>query len=267
MNRFLFIALFSAACLPGPGLRAQSETGKTAPPPVTASLVPVGANSDSYWVGDGPGMRAVPLDPGAAPPATLSIRHRKGFVVIPAILNRPSMALPVSAGTLRVFATPDVAPDEETPPVFGDFKIPTTPGHYDVFLNRSQSRKDWSKPEHLVLGSSPAAFPPDTFRIINLCALPIRAVLGATTIDLPPRQARMTPVPAGTSGKLVPVQAAHPTSEGPRIFLRTGIKLMPRQRANLIFYPGRDSKKPCQATWFYQSDPGPMAGTPESTKP
>ena len=57
----------------------------------------------------------------------------------------------------------------------------------------------------------------------------------------------------------MPVQAAH--ADGFRILIHTGVRLAADQRANLIVYPGRNPKKPCEVTWYYQSEP-----TPELTR-
>lgn len=233
-------------------LSAQQQQSEKAQ--VTASLVPVGANSDAYWVGDGPGIRAVALDPDAAPPNTLSVRSKKGFKVIPGLLNHPSIALPVASGTLRVFANNQGSEDKD-PPIFGEFKIPATVGHYDIFLNRSKDQKGWDKPESMVLASSETVFQPNSFRLVNLCDQPIKVKIASITGSLAPRSSKIVPMEAITSAKLIPVQAVHANDDDLRFILRTGIRLEPGQRANVVFYPGRDPKKPCLATWFHQTDP------------
>ena len=244
-------------------LTAQSVAEK---PQFTASLVPIGANSDAYWTGDGPGIKAVALDPDAAPPATLCVRDKKGFKVIPGTLNRPSIALPAASGVLRVFADQNGSEDQD-PPLFGNFKIPTTPGHYDIFLNRAKERKGWDKPEFMVLPSSKTAFQPDSFRLVNLCDQPIKAKVAAATVTLRPRSVKIVPAPNKGTMTLISVQAVHANGDELRFIIRTGIRLEPGQRANLVFYPGRDPKKPCLATWFHQAEPEtePMKKTETKT--
>lgn len=235
---------------------ADPAIEKPGKPDVTASLIPVGANSDAYWVGDGPGIRAIALDPGAAPPATLAIRDRKGFLTIPTILNRPSPALPVRAGSLRVFASQQPG-DAGDPPLFANFKLPETPGHYDIFLNRAENQKGWDEADSLILPASTSAFSPGSFRLVNLSAMPVRWKIGNQIVDLAPRRARM--VRPGRTGRLIPFQAAHRADDGFQIILQTGIRLASDQRANVIAYPGRNPKKPCEITWYYQFEPTPAS--------
>lgn len=240
---------------------AQSPSEEEKAPALTASLIPVGANSDAYWVGDGPGIRAIPLDPEAAPPATLAVREREGLKTIPTILNRPSPALRVRAGTLRIYEGQEAGSDGE-PPLFAEFRLPPTPGHYDIFLNRAADRKGWQDAESLILPASPTAFPDGTFRLVNLSAAPVKWRIGGEITDLAPRSARIVPLRTGSAGKLVPVQAAHADGDAYKIILQTGIRLAADQRANLIVYPGRNPKKPCEVTWYYQSEPS-LEATPD----
>lgn len=255
MNHLRALMPFLTGCLlavfTASPLAAQEKSAK---PPFTASLVPIGANSDAYWEGGGPGMRAIALDPDAAPPATLCVRTKKGFGTIPGVLNRPSIALPVSGGILRVFANPDGSEDKD-PPLFGDFKIPQTPGHYDVFLTRAKETKGWDKPDSLVLPSNQTDFPPDSFRLVNLCDQPIKAKIASTSVTLGPRSVKIVPTPVKGAMTLISVQAVHANGDELRFIIRTGIRLEMGQRANLVFYPGRDPQKPCLATWFHQAEP------------
>ncbi len=255
MNRLRTLTPFLAVCIlsafTAAPLTAQEKPKK---PQVTASLVPIGANSDAYWEGDGPGIKAIALDPEAAPPATLCVRNKKGFETIPGILNRPSIALPATGGILRVFAN-DQGSDEKDPPLFGEFKIPQTPGHYDIFLNRAKESKGWDKAESLVLPSDKTSFPPDSFRLVNLCDQRIRAKIAANTLTIEPRTVRIVATPVKGTMTLISVQAVHANGDDLRFIIRTGIRLEDEQRANLVFYPGRDAEKPCLATWFHQAEP------------
>ncbi len=255
MNHLRALAPFLTGCIfsafTASPLTAQEKAEK---PPFTASLVPVGANSDAYWEGDGPGLKAIALDPDAAPPATLCVRTKKGFETIPGVLNRPSIALPVTGGILRVFANQDGSEDKD-PPLFGDFKIPQTPGHYDVFLNRAKESKGWDKVQSLVLPSNKTDFQPDSFRLVNLCDQPIKAKIGSTTLNIGPRSVKIVPTPVKGAMTLISVQAVHANGDALRFIIRTGIRLEAGQRANLVFYPGRDPEKPCLATWFHQAEP------------
>jgi hypothetical protein len=255
--KFHLVILASApALIPATVTAEPAPPGeKTRKPAVTASLIPVGANSDAYWVGDGPGIRAIALDPGAAPPATLTIRQRDGLQTIPTILNRPSPALTAPAGRLRVYRGQQTGEDGE-PPLFADFKLPETPGHYDIFLNRAKDRKDWEDAESLILPASSAAFPLGSFRLVNLSAKPVQFKIGKQLVKLAPRRART--VRAASSGRLIPIRAAHADGESFRIILQTGIRLTSDQRANLVIYPGRQAKKPCEVIWYYQSVPEPL---------
>lgn len=231
------------------GVGAEEENG------ATASLVPVGANSDAYWSGDGPGLRAVALDPGAAPPATLTVRDREGFKTVPTILNRPSPALPVRAGRLRIFSGPPSTVNGE-PPVFADFKLPRdATDHYDIFLTRAGGRPDWTDAESLILASSEMSFPQGAFRLVNLTAMPVKWKVGAELINLDPRRARVVPRATDPFNSPVPVQAGHGGGDGFRVILRTGIHLAEGQRVNLIVYPGRDPRKPCEVIWYFQFPP------------
>ncbi|MCH7227368.1 hypothetical protein [Haloferula sp. A504] len=203
-------------------------------------------------------MRAIALDPEAAPPSTLTIRTRKGFQTIPTILNRPSPVLPVRAGKLRVFANGEAGPDEE-PELFGEFAIPGTSGHYDIFLNRDPKRKDWEKAQAIILPASSTAFPEGSFRLVNLCGIPVMVRVGKETLQLAARKARLHRAGPGTDGRMLTLQALYQAGDGSaRLFLRTGIKASSRDRTNIIFYPGRDPKKPCKATWFTQIPPSPL---------
>lgn len=239
-----------------PASGAGTGDDAESPPAITASLVPVGTNSDAYWVGEGPGIRAIPLDPGAAPPATLSIRDRKGFKTIPTILNRPSPALEVRGGSLRVFAGPSAGPDGD-PPLFAEFKLPETPGHYDIFLNRAADRDDWEKAESMILPASATGFPAGSLRLINLSPLTVSWKIGDEVLNLGPRRTKVVSPASGPGGRLVPVMAAHAEGDGHRIIVRTGVRIAPGDRANLITYPGRSPKKPCEVTWYYQIGPNP----------
>lgn len=255
MNRLsaltAFLTGFILSAFIASPLTAQKKPDE---PQFTASLVPVGANSDAYWEGDGPGIKAIALDPDAAPPATLCVRNKKGFETIPGVLNRPSIALPAPGGILRVFAN-DQGSDEEDPPLFGEFKIPQTPGHYDIFLNRAKQSKGWEKAESLVLPSNKTIFPPGSFRLVNLCDQQIRVKIAAKTLTIEPRSVRIVATPVRGAMTLIPVQAVHAKGDDLRYIIRTGIRLEDGQRANLVFYPGRDAKKPCLATWFHQAEP------------
>lgn len=237
-----------------PGGRAQEV--KDAPPPPTASLVPVGSNSDAYWVGDGPNMRAIALDPGAAPPATLTVRTRTGLVTIPTILNRPSIALAASGDKLKVFANAEPGQNGD-PPVFGEYQLSNIPGHHDIFLNRSPKNKDWQEAESLVLRAGKDVFPDGSFRVINLCHEPIAVRIGADQLTVEPRRARIQR-PASLPNRPIPLQAARKDGNNVQWILRSGMSLDATQRANLVFYPGRESKTPCQATTYYQFDPAPL---------
>ena len=241
-----------------------AETDLEKNPAVTASIIPVGANSDAYWEGDGPGMRAIALDPDAAPPATLSFRTKKGLLTIPTTLNRPSPAMPVMAGRLRVFANSE-AIENEDPPLFADFPITAASGHYDIYVTRSPKRKTWEDPESLTLPSDSQSFPMGSFRLINLCNQGVKARIGTQVVNVPAGKARIHPLPSASQGKLVAVQAAHADKGEVKIFLRSGIRISGQERANLIFYPGRDAKNPCKATWYHQ--PVPSLMTAEEKKP
>jgi hypothetical protein len=234
-------------------------------PPLTASLIPVGGNSDAYWEGDGPGMRAIALDPGAAPPASLTVRTRKGFKTIPTTLNRPTPALPVRKGKLRVFADGEAAPEEE-PELFAEFVVPGTSGHFDIFLNRDPKRKDWEGAQVMTLPSSINSFPQGSFRLINLCEVPVMVRVGRETVGVPARKVKFHRPGAGTDGRMLALQALYRTEEGTaELFLRTGIKASGSERTNVIFYPGRDPKKPCRATWFNQVSPTPLEEDEEAS--
>jgi hypothetical protein len=251
MKRFILLL----AILSIPAAPAQQSAEKSS---VTASLVPVGTNSDAYWEGDGPGMRAIALDPGAAPPSTLTVRTRKGFETIPTILNRPSPALPVSKGSLRVFADGKAGPEGE-PKLFAEVAIPGEAGHYDVFLNRHPKSKDWDGAQLMTLPSSTSSFPEGSFRLINLCEFPVMVRLGKQTIRVSARKAQLHRPDPETAGRIITLQALHQSEGGgAELFLRTGIRADGRDRTNLIFYPGRDPKKPCKATWFIQIPPSPL---------
>jgi hypothetical protein len=250
-----FTPLWVAMILVANPASAQSPATRAARPAVTASLVPIGANSDAYWTGDGPGMRAVALDPDAAPPATLCVRRRGGgFQTIPGILNRPSIALPVTAGLLRVFASQQVV-EKEDPPLFGSFNIPATAGHYDIFLNRSDKQKGWENAESMVLSANPADYPPGALRAINLSALAVKLKINSEVLDLAPRSTKIIPSGIGETAKLVPVLALRTSDQETQWIIRTGIRMSADLRANLVIFPGREAKKPCKATWYYQSEP------------
>ncbi len=249
----LSLALVVAAAPLAPAQESEKA------PPVTASLIPVGANSDAYWEGDGPGMRAIALDPDAAPPASLTVRTRKGLETIPTTLNRPTPALPVREGRLRVFANGEAGPDED-PEVFGEFSISGNTGHYDVFLNRHPKRKGWDDAQAMTLPSSSANFPNGSFRLINLCDVPVMVRLGKKTVSVAARKARLHRPGENADGRMLAIQAAYPEKDGSaRVFLRTGIKASSSDRTNVIFYPGRDPKKPCKATWYAQIPPSPLS--------
>lgn len=218
---------------------------------ITASLVPIGANSDAYWEGNGPGIRAIAIDPDAAPPATLCVRQDKGFLDIPGILNRPSIAIPVIGEKMRVFANKNGSTGED-PPLFGEFSIPQTPGHYDIFLNRSKKNKGWEKPEFLVQPSSTTVFQPESFRVINLCDQLIQVKIGNAIRSIDPRAVKIIRIALNNKVMLIAVQAAAGNDEQQQMILRTGIRMEPGQRANVVFYPGRDKAKPYLATWFHQ---------------
>jgi len=242
-----------------------AETDPEKNPTITASIIPVGANSDAYWEGDGPGMRAIALDPDAAPPATLSFRTKKGLLTIPTTLNRPSPAMPVIGGKLRVFANSEAIEDQD-PPLFAEFPISSGSGHFDIFVSRSPKRKTWEKPESLILPSNTTSFPMGSFRLINLCSQGVKAKIGTKVVDVPAGKSRICPPPASSQGKLVAVQAAHADNGEARIFLRSGIRVGSDQRANLVFFPGRDAKTPCKATWYHQSSPSLMTAKQEKSE-
>lgn len=256
------IAAIALFC--GLPLSAQ-ESDPEKNPSVTASIIPVGANSDAYWEGDGPGMRAIALDPDAAPPSTLSFKTKKGLLTIPTTLNRPSPAMPVIGGRLRVFANSEVGENEE-PPLFADFPISAASGHFDIFVSRSPARKTWEQPESLVLPSDTTAYPMGSFRLVNLCNQGVKARIGQEIVNVPAGKAKIFAPSASTRGKLVAVQAAHADKGEVKIFLRSGIRVDSDQRANLVFYPGRDSKNPCKATWYHQSSPSLMTASKDKAK-
>jgi len=240
--------------LPVMAEEAGQEKAKPQPAAITASLVPVGSSSDAYWTGDGPGVKAVAIDPDAAPPAVWTVRSRSGFVDVPSTLNRPTAALPVAGGMLRVFAGKQAGKDGE-PPLFGAFPIPAEPGHYEVFLNRSPERKTWEEPERMILASSQAAFPNGSFRIVNLHAGTVLVKIGGTQVDVPARRSVIHTPQAAAAGRMIQVQAARPVGKQVEWILRTGVRVEVAQRVNLVFYPSRNPKSPCTATWYYQYDP------------
>lgn len=233
-------------------------------PALTASLIPVGSGSDAYWEGDGPGMRAVALDPEAAPPKTLSVRTRDGLATIPASLNRPSPALPVREGSLRVFANTEASDDGE-PPLFGEYAIAAGSGHFDIFVNRDPEEEGWDDAQSLTLPASTDRFPMGAVRLINLSGQTVKARLGTEMITVPSREVRIHRPGAEADDKLMTVQAAHARrgGDGARVFLRTGIKGDSSGRTNLIFYPGRDPEEPVKATWYRQIPPAPIGPSEE----
>ena len=255
------IAILLATAIPLVGQQSSTSKG------VTVSLIPVGSNSDAYWEGDGPGMRAIAIDPDAAPPRTLTVRTREGLKTIPTTLNRPTPALPVREGRLRVFANGDVDPEKEEPPLFGEYTISGATGHYDVFLNRDPKRKNWEDAQAVTLSSSPSVFPLGSIRLINLCNENIIVRVGNENIKLAARKVKVhQPAESSSRKGLTAVQAAHADANGnPKIFLRTGVPSSPDERTNVIFYPGREGKSPCKATWFQQIPPVPLVEKKEES--
>ena len=231
---------------------ANAQTGEKKMPETTVSLIPVGSNSDAYWTGDGPSIRAIALDPGAAPPSTLCVRSKKGTITIPTILNRPSMAIPVKNNKLQVFANATPDPEGELP-LFGEFAIPST-GHYDLFLNRDDKRKDWEKSQSMVLPTDLSKFPNGSFRVVNLCPEPIQIKIGTAVLTVGPRRA-LIHQPKEAAGKLLILQAVRKDGDSLQWILRTGMKVAADQRGNVVFYSGRSTKEPIKATTYYQSDP------------
>lgn len=224
------------------------------PAVVTASLIPVGASSDARWLGEEASIRAVALDPGAAPPRNLLVRSNKGYVPVPTILNRPTPALPVREGLLRVAVGGEI--DEEgNPPTFGVYEISGESDHYDIFLTRRSDRKDWTDAMSLVLPSSNRRFPENSIRVVNLCSVVVLLRLDESKVAIHPRRAAVHRVLGESDGRTIHVEAAHPEGEEWNIFLRTILKLPQGGRINLIVYPIRGSEEGCRATWFHQFNP------------
>lgn len=248
----LVIAL--GAGLIGALLAVPSAAQDEKKPRATASLIPVGSNSDAYWVGEGPGIRAVAIDPGAAPPQSLAVETRDGLVTIPTILNRPSPGLPVVGETLTVYASTTAAEDEK-PPLFADFKIPSGSGHHDVFLARAADKATWEDPTAMVLRSNPTSFPAGSIRLVNLDSRPVRVQIGNASFDVAPTRATLATSDKLPAGKLLPIRAANPGKDGPLWIMRTGIRHDTSGRTNVIFYPSRKKDEAAKVVWYAQFDP------------
>ena len=90
--------------------------------------------------------------------------------------------------------------------------------------------------------------------------------LGRENIVAAARKVKVFRPGTGTEGRMLALQAFYRTEEGKaELFLRTGIKASGRERTNVVFYPGRDPKKPCKATWFHQVPPAPLEDDEEAS--
>lgn len=105
-----------------------------------------------------------------------------------------------------------------------------------------------------------------SFRLINLCNQGVKARIGQEIVNVPAGKARVWAPPTSTQGKLVAVQAAHAAKGEVKIFLRSGIRVGSDLRANLVFYPGRDSKNPSKETWYHQSSPSLITASNDKPK-
>ncbi len=175
-------AIPSSALAQEPQDAPPSKKPSEEKPAYAVSFVVVGARSDAYWVGDGPDMKVMAHDPGAAPPKDIfiAVPKEKGaggsskssrkrlMLALNVPTDRVKLRSNVCSLTARYQSGEDVGYKN-----FTSALLPKKLNPYTVFLARQPKHKTWKSPQRMVLPDSKTRFPLGAARVVNLSDRPV----------------------------------------------------------------------------------------------
>lgn len=180
--RFTLAAAILGLALPNDAF-AQIEA-ELEPTTFDVSIIPVGISSDSRWVGKGVKMRAIAIDPGAAPPRPIFLtQSAKEKVELNFSLNSASERFPLKQPIVQL--NKQTSPGtKDSPPTFAPYNqknLGNRPGAYSVVYARAHDQKDWKKPISMTLNDNYDVFPKGSIRFINLSPIPVAVKIGSSS--------------------------------------------------------------------------------------
>lgn len=168
-------------------LPVEAQNTVKPPPPVekpsyAVSFVVVGARSDAYWVGDGPDMKVMAHDPGAAPPTDIFIavpkekgearssksKRKQLWLSLNVPTDRVKLRSNLCTLSARYQSGDDVGYKNYTTAL-----LPKKIDPYTVFMARQPKHKTWKSPQRIVLSDSKVRFPLGAARVVNLSDRPV----------------------------------------------------------------------------------------------